>query len=283
MSRAELVTSLAYDMATVSRLKENIDQVLSVFDIRNTNRMPITAHRFICACFYFGICRLMYPSGLTLGEELVELVPSGNPRLKPTQRLKWYLATMIPHFILMYRSESPIMKLVKTLLSEVWFSVISKNPGSTTLVEEVIKPASFRPVCVHPKSGLLAPAWLFPAYGVASGLKAIMDFLQSRLKVDYKPRAILEVKTRRLLNGQPCVICMEPINVYTATVCGHVFCWDCILDWCVSGEQDAEGGVPCPTCRTSCRPSDLVPLVNYAPSGSTSAVWTRPIILNSDS
>ncbi len=277
MSKAELVTSLAYDMATVSRLKENIDHLLSVFDVRNSKRMPVTAHRFVCACIYFGLCRLMYPTGLTLGEELVELVPSGPHRLRPIQRLKWYIATIVPHIIFCLQPDTPIMKLIGTFLTDVWFS-FSQNPGSTTLVEEVIKRTSFRPVCVHPNSGFVAPRWLFPLYGIVSGLKAIHEFFHSQTSIDI---STVEVKRPTRINGPPCVICMEPIHICTASICGHVFCWACIMDWCVTGEKDDESGVPCPTCRTSCKASDLVPLVNYAPSGSNEAIWKKPIILNS--
>ena len=281
MSKAELVTSLAYDMATVSRLKENLDHLLSVFDIRNRERRPLQASRLICACIYFGICRLVYRSGLTLGEELVELVPRGNPRLRPRHRLRWYLATIMPYLVASLIPNKSLARFLQTLLTDVWFCLYP-SPCATSLSEHILKGKTFRPVCVHPDSGLTAPSWLFPTYGMVTLITATKEFLATWVKPKHVRFSISEDDVvSPPSTGPPCAICMDPILVSTATICGHVFCWNCIMDWCVSGEQDGEGGVPCPTCRTSCKASDLVALVNYAPSNIT-VFWRKPLILNSD-
>jgi len=281
MSKAELVTSLAYDMATVTRLKENIDHFFSLFDIRNSERRPLQIHRVLCACIYFGICRLVYPTGLTLGEELTELVPSGTSRLlRPTQRLRWYIATVMPYVIVSLLPTTPLSKFFHTMLTDVWFS-LSPNPRSTSFFEQLIKPKKFHPVCVHPDSGLIAPKWLFPVYGIITVIASTKEFLGSLVKPKHVHFAEAAGESCQS-PGPPCAICMDPIVSSTATICGHVFCWRCIMDWCVSGELDDQGGVPCPTCRTSCKASDLVALVNYAPSSGKGAFWRRPIILNSN-
>ncbi|KAK7110304.1 peroxisome biogenesis factor 10-like [Littorina saxatilis] len=56
-----------------------------------------------------------------------------------------------------------------------------------------------------------------------------------------------------------CSLCLGPRRCSTLTVCGHLFCWDCIHQWC---QQKAE----CPLCREQFPPHRLVPLQNYDPS-----------------
>ncbi|KAL7528705.1 hypothetical protein ACHAWF_002671 [Thalassiosira exigua] len=56
----------------------------------------------------------------------------------------------------------------------------------------------------------------------------------------------------------PCGICLNKrVNPAAPSVCGHVFCWNCILHWVSNIRSE------CPMCRAKTRPQDIIPLHNY--------------------
>lgn len=56
-----------------------------------------------------------------------------------------------------------------------------------------------------------------------------------------------------------CMLCLDVVRDITTTVCGHMFCWKCIIDWCTVKSE-------CPACREICPPSRVVRLYNYYPT-----------------
>lgn len=53
-----------------------------------------------------------------------------------------------------------------------------------------------------------------------------------------------------------CLLCMEKRKDVSVTICGHLFCWDCIIKYLQTNSN-------CPFCRTKCLPQQVVYLQNY--------------------
>lgn len=54
-------------------------------------------------------------------------------------------------------------------------------------------------------------------------------------------------------NSRACMLCLSPMINPSASTCGHLFCWDCIVDWIREHPE-------CPLCRQLCLEQNILPL-----------------------
>lgn len=53
--------------------------------------------------------------------------------------------------------------------------------------------------------------------------------------------------------SRTCILCLNTMTDPSCALCGHVFCWDCILNWCRERPE-------CPLCRQQCKEQQILPL-----------------------
>lgn len=78
------------------------------------------------------------------------------------------------------------------------------------------------------------------------------------LSQNYDSNLIIDLSDEKQLpylpeNSRNCMLCLSPMVNPSAANCGHLFCWDCIVDWIREHPE-------CPLCRQQCLEQHLLPL-----------------------
>lgn len=84
--------------------------------------------------------------------------------------------------------------------------------------------------------------------------KSSSDTLKSHAKeVDLSDNSVLPFIPNE---SRACVLCLSIMKNPSVTNCGHLFCWNCIIEWT---SEKAE----CPLCRSFCERQNVLPLRAY--------------------
>lgn len=281
--RGDLLAAQVYDMSLVSKIHDQLVSLCLLFQRGGRASVP---NRVFSAILYFTASRIFHPSGMTVGEEIGEIV---TLNLDMRKRMRLFagsiMSSLFTDCVLANLEESnPEIKKVCEIflaLNDAWF-FLSRKPSSPFFPEGLVRP---RPVPLLQDSRLDIPKYVRYMAGLsylAKALNASKKLLypvsaQKAFNSAYLEDPKMEKLPMRRLNwtSGTCAVCMGDMSEPTATVCGHVFCWSCIQEW------TSEDGSPCPKCRTVSHPQELLSLVNYAPSHTPwEPFWNKPVILS---
>ena len=91
-----------------------------------------------------------------------------------------------------------------------------------------------------------------PTYEIL-GILGIIETIINLHKLSITKEQVAEIPSEMITDGSQCVLCLEKRVDTSATRCGHLFCWKCIVEWCSMKSE-------CPICRQNVRLKDIYPI-----------------------
>jgi len=211
------------------------------------------------------LARLLYavPSAVlgrqSLGEEHVEILPL------PFSRLRIALCVLYDILVPYFLAKLPQAKEKHRLLLRCHLALFYFSGAFYEISKRLAK---VRFVCLSPTNS--QDATPFTLLGVLLAAELMTRAFRHGLGTDHKlsrapqsgsvtmPHSPTRGEAEDDSTGQ-CTLCLGPRRCPTATMCGHIYCWECITSYMAS-----QPGMPqCPLCRQHVTLQQLAPIARY--------------------
>ncbi|CAB3380127.1 Hypothetical predicted protein [Cloeon dipterum] len=283
--RAEILRSAQKDEEFCQELQEEISLISG----------EVTGHRLWVArnkIIFEGLSKLLYKyfttlkSFQTLGEEytgIVQLDRSGRnlptklqhmvsvliesfgpwgtivalhqmeKRVKDSRQIDPLEKEKFKNYLTAFKALMPFLQQLHKTFFYLFGTYYSFSKRSTGITYALVRP------WMRSNDSRKAFHWI----GVASSLYLIISFLHSVQNGHFVRSQSEFVQHRQSVStsdpSKKCSLCLEEMTDTSCTPCGHLFCWECILEWLNSKSE-------CPLCREPTQPSRVVRLQNYETS-----------------